>query len=629
MRFGLLGPLQVTDSEGEEIRIGRPKLRLLLAVLLTHANTPVPLDRLMDMLWEHDPPESASFNVRTYIWTLRGLLSPTGQPETPISTDSRGYMIELGSEQLDSAMFEQLVSCGVDSCRQGEMSAAVDQLTKALGLWRGPAYQDIPHVAEPLVAAVRRLEERRLTAVEHLCDAWFSMGMYAEAVEELWEWVRRYPLRERLTEQLMVALHQVNRSAEALSAFGRLRSHLVEQTGMEPGSPLQALQRRILQSDTEPVSPVRTGLTSHRSNGRFDPKQLPPDVTTFIGRVKELAKLNTMLGARRLGQQGLVIIIHGPAGAGKSALAVHIGSMWAERFVDGQLYVNLQDAPPGMEPSKSIQVLGRFLRALGVSAGHVPPDAEEAAVLFRSIVAGREMLILLDNAADEGRVRSLLPGTSCTVVLVTSRTRLTGLCDVAAELQIDPLCPEDARAMLELHIGNVKTDVDVADLARLADLCEYLPVALQAAASRLNARPGWPMRCLIDRLADDRRRLDELAAGNVALRQSLKASYEVLRQSDHPDDDLAMRAACLISLATDGYVSTKDMASLLDVTLAEGDRAVQRLLDVYLLEAAGADHYRMNSLVRGFARELVNDALDIVGGCRTSRSRDLSRDHRG
>ncbi|MEQ4299856.1 BTAD domain-containing putative transcriptional regulator [Plantactinospora sp. B6F1] len=603
MHFRLLGPLRVSTAADDEIPIGRPKLRLLLALLLVRANTSVSADSLVNDLWGADLPESASSNLRTYVWSLRRLLTQADPATALISTDSRGYMIRVSPECLDVLTFGRLIADGADARRLGDLKLVVRRLEQALGLWRGAAFEGIPHTSGLLVATAQRLEEQRLAAVEELFDARLGLGRHTEAIAELQGWIVQHPLRERLWEQLMLALYRDGRQADALAAYQRLRRRLVEEIGVEPSQPLRTLQGRILRSDptlapsggVATVASLRDGLT---------PRQLPLDVSTFVGRAGELAMLGGMLDPGDGTGHGPVVIIHGPPGVGKSALAVHAVDLWSRCFPDGQLYVNLRGATPGVEPLCPGEGLGRFLRALGVPAAEVPHDIEEAAALYRTLVAARRMVVLLDNAATAGQVRPLLPGTSRTAVLVTSRAGLTAL-EGATHVGLGPLDPDASRAMLERLIGDARTAADPPATARLVELCDRMPLGLHVAASRLKTRPAWTVRDLVDRLTDEQHRLTELASGDLAVRSSLGVSYAALRRSDDTGDRAAARTLCLIGLVAVTDIDSHMAAALLDTTPAEADRVIERLLDAHLVETVESDRYQVHDLVRLFARELA------------------------
>ncbi|WP_214411077.1 AfsR/SARP family transcriptional regulator [Sphaerisporangium fuscum] len=598
----------MTIADGSEVKIGRPKLRLLLATLLARANTLVSVESLMDGLWGAHPPESAVSNLRTYTWSLRRLLSPADPAMAPITTDPRGYVIDVQPECLDMLTFERLVADSVGDRRRGDLRAAAGRLEEALGLWRGSALENVPLTGAVLVATSQRLEEQRLAAVEELFDARLALGRHTEVVGELQSLIVQHPLRERMWGQLMLALYQDGRQADALAAYQRLRDRLVEEIGIEPSAPLQTLQSRILRSDPALTPSAGVVIAQAQVEVAVSPRQLPLDVATFVGREGELAMLGEVLEAAQKAGTGPMVVIHGPPGAGKSALAVRAAHLCSARFPDGQLYVNLRGATSDMEPLTPCEVLGRFLRALGVASADVPSDVEEAAAVFRSLVADRRMVIVLDNAASAAQVRPLLPAASGTAVLLTSRTGLTTLNGVA-HLHLNPLTPDASRAMLAHLIGDTRAVADPSATARLAALCDHLPLALHVAASRLKTRPNWSIQHLVDRLADERHRLTELAAGDLAVRSSLALSHTVLHRSQDPSDQAAARALRAIGLTPVTDLDATVVASLTGTPAIEAERMIERLLDAHLVEPTGPDRYHMHDLIRLFSHELATEMI--------------------
>lgn len=607
MQFRLLGPLEVAAVGGEQVRVVRPKLRLLLAVLLSRANTWLSVDSLVDDLWGAEAPRSAVSNVRTYVWSLRRLLAPADPATAPISTDQRGYMIHVSPECLDVFTFERLLADGTDAGHRGDLELAAGSLAAALALWRGNAFQDVPFTTGTLVTLAERLEEQRLTAVEELFDIRLMQGRHAGMVSELRSLTGHHPLRERLWGQLMLALYRDGRQAEALAAYQRLRTHLVTRIGVEPSPPLQTLQSQILRSDPAlariphaPSAAAPQVMTSPM------PQQLPLSVPTFVGRSAELSALHGLLAVDGGHDAGPVVVIHGPPGAGKSALAVHAANRWSARFPDGQLYVNLRGATPGVEPLHPGDVLGQILRALGAAAAEVPRNTDEAAALYRTHVATRQMVILLDNAATVAQVRPLLPGTSRTVVLVTSRASLSVL-EGATLLGLGPLDPASSQAMLERLIGDPRPASEPSAIGRLAELCGHLPLGLHVAAARLKVRPSWSVQRLVDRLTDERYRLTELTAGDLAVRSSLQVSYAALQSSEDPDERAAARTLRLIGSLPVTTIDSGLVAALLDTGPDQADSVIERLLDAHLIEAGGQDRHQLHDLVRLFTRDLAAD----------------------
>ncbi|WP_158578496.1 tetratricopeptide repeat protein [Spongiactinospora rosea] len=355
----------------------------------------------------------------------------------------------------------------------------------------------------------------------------------------------------------------------------------------------------------QPVGEAAPRAAGTRLGGR--PRQLPLDIATFTGRDRELSTIAGLLDPASAGT-GPVVVVHGPPGVGKSALAVRAASRSSGQYPDGDLYVNLRGATPGTAALDPAEALGRFLRALGLPAAEVPADAEEAAALFRSQVADRRLTILLDNAATAAQVRPLLPGTSRSAVLITSRTGLATL-EGATHLRLGPLEPDAAQEMLARLIGTARTAEHPPDTRRLAELCDHLPLGLQIAASRLKTRPDWTVGTLVERLADERYRLSELDADESAVRGGLELSHAGLARSANPADRAAALALCMSGLVPVTGFDAHLVASLIETTAIEADRAIERLLDAHLIEVAAPGRFHMHDLIRLFARELAEGTV--------------------
>jgi DNA-binding SARP family transcriptional activator len=459
---------------GDWKTVRAPQPRVVLAVLLTEAGSTVSVDRLVDEIWGDHPPQAAVNTVQSYVVRLRRLL---GDSPSRLITAGRGYQLLVADDELDSRAFETLVESGQRHLQGGRPADAVDQLATALALWRGPAMNDVP--ASPAVTAEAiRLEQRRLTALECRLGAELVLGRHAETVDELERLVAEYPLREGLRRHLMLALYRCGRRAEALDRYREGRAVLVTEFGMEPGPGLRDLERAILADDERLVLASGPAVTSVAELVSI-PAQLPADVGGFIGREHALRVLDGIPDAT------VIRTITGMAGVGKTALAVHWAHRVRDRFADGQLYVNLRGYASG-RPLRPIEALARFLHALGVPAGQVPTDDDEAAALYRTRLAGRRMLILLDNAGSPDQVRPLLPGVPGCVVLVTSRDNLAGLLvrEGAYNIRLDVLTDAEARLLLTNLLGADRLGAESDTAAELAALCARLPLALRLAAAQ-------------------------------------------------------------------------------------------------------------------------------------------------
>jgi DNA-binding SARP family transcriptional activator/tetratricopeptide (TPR) repeat protein len=582
MRFRVLGPMQVWHGDGwTTIRAAQP--RVVLAVLLAEAGQMVSADRLVDELWGDHPPRTALNTIQGYVARLRKLLGEDS--ETRLLTRDRGYLLELADGDLDSHVFERLVESGQRAVAAGELAAGVEELVAALALWRGPALDDVP-ASSVVTAEVSRLEKRRLTALEARLGAELELGRHLEAVDELQRLVEEYPLREQLRCHLMLAMYRCGRRAEALDVYRDGRAVMVAELGMEPGPELRELERAILADD-------RT-LAGGTTTTRVTPAQVPGDVAGFTGRQTLLHQLDGLLPSR--GPAVAIITIAGTAGVGKTALAVHWAHRVRDRFGDGQLYVNLRGYAAG-EPVRPIDALARFLHALGVPAEQVPTDVEEASALYRSVLADRRMLVLLDNAHHPSQVRPLLPGAPGCLVLVTSRDALTGLVarDGARGLRLDVLAADEARALLTYLLGADRVHAEPRAVAELADLCARLPLALRITAANLGEHTVAEYCDLLragNRLATLQVDGDEQAA----VRAAFDLSYAAL-----PDD--ARRLFRLLGLVPGPDVTVEAAAALAGLDTTTADALLTRLAVAHLVDQHPGGRFGCHDLLRLYASE--------------------------
>ncbi|MEJ3745428.1 BTAD domain-containing putative transcriptional regulator [Actinomycetes bacterium KLBMP 9797] len=588
-RFRVLGPLEARGDDGRPVRLaGKP--RTVLALLLLHANQPVSTAVLTDALWPLKPPRAAAGALRTHVWEVRRTLRLTGLTAAP-----PGYRLEVAASDLDLLLFDRLTEAGRRAAARGDLAAAADAWEEALALWRGPPFDGIAlgAVAESTVAD---LAERRFAVLEEWAEARLALGQHAGTLPALTAAATEQPLRERLHELAMLALYRSGRQAEALGVFRRLRDGLVAELGVEPGTSVQRTHRRILAADPELGSAV---------DRRAAPRQLPPDAGEFTGRHRELAEACTRLVATSRLRTAPVVAIAGLGGVGKSSLAVRAAHRLAHRFPDGQLYVDLQGATAGLRPLAPLEVLGRFLRALGVRDSDAPTVAEASAA-FRAAAAPRRLLVVLDNAYDAAQVRPLLPAGPEAATVVTSRRVLSTL-DGASHVHLDVLPEREAVLLLGRIAGPARIAADPGAARLLVGWCGCLPLAVRIAGARLAARPQWPVRALADRLADARRRLDELRVAELGVRPSFQVGYELLRDAADPDERAAARAFPLLSLPDGPDLSLAAAAALLDQPEAVAERLLDRLADGQLLSCPAPGRYRQHDLLRLYGRELPAD----------------------
>jgi DNA-binding SARP family transcriptional activator len=608
--FGLLGQLVVRRGQAE-VAIPAGKQRALLAALLLRANQVVPAGELAGALWGPATPRSAEASLRNHVRRLRKTLGDADHQR--ISTTAGGYMITASAAELDIAKFGALAAAGHQAVRAGQWDSAAAQLSAALALWRGQPLADV----QSDTLAQRELPyllEQRLLATEARIEADIRLGRNAEVIAELRQLTVAEPLRERPYGLLMLALYRNGQSADALAAYQAARAVLTAQLGIEPGPQLRELQQQILAGDpclaTEGIQPTETAGPAGAPEPRMVPRQLPAAVACFTGRHAEMTALTSLLapGLGAVATPAMVIsAIGGTAGVGKTALAVQWAHQVAERFPDGQLYANLRGYDPD-QPVAPADALAGFLRALGVPGQDIPGEMEERAGLYRSRLAGRRILVLLDNARDGDQVRLLLPGDPGCVAVVTSRDALAGLVatDGARRLDLDVLPPADAVALLRSLIGP-RADDDPQSTAALAGLCARLPLALRIAAELAAARPSVALAELVAELAASR--LDGLDAGEDQADVRAVFSWSFRRL---PGD--VAEAFALIGLHPGADLDVHAAAALTGTTPGQARRVLGRLHRASLIQAAGPGRYGLHDLLRTYAQELAS-ARDTRGQC--------------
>jgi DNA-binding SARP family transcriptional activator/tetratricopeptide (TPR) repeat protein len=593
LRVALLGPLEVSVG-GRPVVVSAPRLRALLAALAVSAGRSVSVDRLAAAVWDADLPGYARGAVQTYVTRLRGLLGAG-----LVRTSPGGYTLCAEPDQVDVLRFLRLLDAAT---RAPEVPQERALLAEALALWRGVPFEDVQS-AWLADTEARRLTERYLAATERRIDVDLADGRAGELVPELSDLTGRYPLRESLWVRLLVVLDRCGRQAEALERYEAVRVRLAEELGADPGPELQGVHADLLAG--RPPQP--SGAAGSTAPTHLVPRQLPVDIDGFTGREQELAGLEALLGGgddEEALEPVVVSAVVGTAGVGKSALAIHAAHRLAGRFPDGQLYVNLQGAAVGSAPLGPGEVLGRFLRGLGVDPAAIPGDLEEAAALWRSQVAGRRLLVVLDDAADAAQVRPLLPAAPGCGVLVTSRRVLTSL-EGAQHLHLDVLAPDEAIQLLGRLAGPQRVAAEPQVAAEVVRLCGRLPLALRIAGARLAARPSWPVRTLAERLADAQARLDELELADIGVRASFTVSDQHLRASGDPTDRAAAAAFGLLGMLDGPELGMPVAARLLDIGERAAERVLERLVDAHLLETPAPGRYRLHDLLRLYARELA------------------------
>jgi DNA-binding SARP family transcriptional activator len=593
MELRILGPLKVSVG-AYEVTIGGRRNQAILSMLALEANRLVPTERLLDAVWEGRPPSTARSQVHICVSALRRAFADAGASDV-IRTQAPGYLLRAAPDQLDADVFDDLVAQARLLVQSGHPEDAATELRRALGLWRGPALGGL--LGRVLEAGARRLEERRLTATEECLGIELALGQHATVVDELRALVDEHPLREKLHCHLMLALYRAGRQAEALQAYRSARGILVDEFGIEPSAELRRLERDILRGSVapDPASGRRRPVASPASPPST-PRQLPADTADITGRCEAITELTRLLSAPASGPSVPVVAVTGTGGVGKTALAVHVAHQAYDLFPDGQLFMNLSGSGPAIDPSG---VMMRFLRALGMPDAAVPEGLEQRAEIYRSLLAERRMLVVLDDVADESQLSALMPGNASCRVLVTSRSRLPGL-PGANRVEIGMLPRAEAVQLLSRIAGTDRVNADLAAAEDIVRLCGGLPLALRIVGARLAARPHWRLERLADRLADESGRLDELEHGAPSVRTTLNSSLQVLRPGERR---LLIRLAMLDVPSVTAWMG----AAVLDADVVELDESLERLVEAQVLvlctDQRGAVRYRVPELIRVFARE--------------------------
>ena len=608
LRIRLLGDIAAQLDRGHDgdvtIDLGHNRQRCVLAALLVEPGRPVPVDVLLDRTWGDELPQHPREALYSYVSRLRRVLARGG---AALVSRRASYLIEIDPLAVDLHLFDHLVQ---QSRTAGDDRRAFERLEGALDLWTGDAFGALD---TPWLNATREaLNRRRRTAEQSRDELALRLGRHAAVLDGLLTRADREPFDERLAELALLALYRCGRQAEALARFQRLRRQLAEELGAEPGEDLRRLHDRMVRADRTlaPPEPVRVAHPDHAPPVPADaaestptvPRQLPAPPAAFTGRIHQLAELTA---AMRPGTEaGTVVVsaVGGIGGIGKTWLALHWAHEHRDRFPDGQLYANLRGFDPSGEPVEPGAVIRSFLAALGMPAQALPADPDDQAALFRSLIAGRRILMVLDNARDSAQVVPLLPGSPTAAVLVTSRQRLTGL--VAAHgaypIMLDPMTPADATVLLRTRLGAARVAAEPGALEALLPLCSGLPLALGIVAARAATDPQCRLGTLVAELNDRRTRLDALDAGDLAisLRAVMASSMRTLSAS-------AVRLFNHLGLAPGPDIGAAAVASMAGCD-PDGQRAVLReLVHANLLTEEPAQRYRMHDLVRLYAIELT------------------------
>lgn len=596
--------MELTGADGRPVPLGTPRRRALLGYLVWRANQVVSIDAAIEALWGGVPPATAQAQIHSDISALRRTLLGSA---LVIHSRLRGYALEAGPADLDYLEFADVLDRARAGGDPADMAA---RLRAVLAMWRGEAFSDI---RAPYVRGARiYMHEQKLLASELLAEAELALGHHFGLVPELSALVAEYPLRERLRAQLMIALHRSGRTADALASARDLRKLLADQQGLDPGSAIADLEQRLLRAERSLDFPVAAGtarLSQHPSglvaamaSASPLPAELPVAPASFVGRAKELRQLDVL--ARESAKAMAVTVIAGSPGAGKTTMAVHWGHRRADRFPDGQLYVNLRGFDPVGVPAAPGEALRGFLLALGVAPQEIPAAVDEQAALYRSRMRGRRILVVLDNARDEQQVRPLLPGSAGAAVLVTSRRTLAGLAATAGAriVHLGQLSKAEAKELLVRRVGKRRAVAEPQAVEALVESCARLPLALCVAASRAVARPNLALQSLADDLRAPAGGLDALASDDIAVdvRTVFAASYRGLSAA-------AARLFRTLSRHAGPDIGRSAAAALAGLSPAAVDTALGELVDTNLVTEAEPHRYASHDLLRAYAAERAHD----------------------
>jgi DNA-binding SARP family transcriptional activator/tetratricopeptide (TPR) repeat protein len=599
MEFRLLGSVEVW-ADGQWASAGQPRQRMVLAALLIDAGRLVTSETLIDRVWGTAAPATARRTLHAHIARIRQVLARAtvgGAEGERLQRRSGGYLLDVDQDQVDALRFRRLVGSAGDPRRTDAERLGLAR--EALGLWRG---EPMAGLTGPWVQRVRDSWHRQhLDAVRAWAQAELRVGDPGVTIDPLADLIAEDPLDEPLIAALMRALHAVGRTAEALALFARSRRRLVEELGTEPGAELRQLHQEIVRGDpatTEPPAP------SHRTPAAVVPAQLPLGVQGFVARRAELAHLGTSLaeaGGRT--DRTVVVAVTGTAGIGKTTLALHWAHQVADQFPDGQLYVDLRGFDPAGPPMAPAEALRMFLDALHLPAEQVPPDLEARAALFRSLITGRRMLVLLDNARDTAQVRPLLPAAPGCLVLVTSRDQMAGLVarHNAVLTTLGPFTPAEGGELLACRIGTRRAAAEPAATEEIVQQCGGLPLAMAVVAARAAARPGLALATLAEELCNSRG-LAAFADQEVTIdaRAVFSWSYQTLTEP-------AARLFRLLGLHAGPDISVGAAASTAGVSVGQVRRLLTELTRAHMLTEQVPGRFVLHDLLRAYAGELVDE----------------------
>ncbi|WP_274918810.1 AfsR/SARP family transcriptional regulator [Streptomyces sp. WZ-12] len=611
LRFALLGSLQAWRGD-TGLELGPVREQALLAALLLRPGRTVSRQQLLDGVWGAEPPGTGDKVIPVYVHRLRRRLDARGEASTGavIDTVRGGYRFAPKDTQVDVVRLAEIAVEGRAARDAGDLGAAVDAWSTALGLFRGEPLAGIPG---PFAEGERlRLVEQRLVLVQDKAGCLLRSGRHSEAIGELFSLTTTHPYNQALAALLMRALHAGDRQADALEVYAATRRRLVDEQGVEPGAELRRVHEAVLRGDDAcllgadvrhraPAGP-RQAVPARRL--RRARQELPADVGNFTGRDRELG----LLVAPAEPHVVTVRAVDGMAGVGKTALVVRAARALREQYPDGCLFVELHGHREDQEAAEQHRLLRRLLRAVGAGEGEDSEDLDELAASWRAATASRRLLLVLDDASRAGQARPLLPAGPGSMVLVTSRRRLTGL-DADRRVSLTPLDLDEAAGLLTRIVGGEGSDRERAAVRELAALCDRLPLALRIVGARIQDRPWWAVEALVARLTDGEHRLDELAVEDRSVEVAFRISYDQLPAAEQ-------RAFRALGLSPTTRLDRLTLAALLDWAPPDAERALESLADASLVQRVTAGHYRLHDLVAVYARRVAAASPDEAAAAR-------------
>ncbi|QFY07746.1 tetratricopeptide repeat protein [Nonomuraea phyllanthi] len=607
----ILGPLEVRAS-GSVVPLSSERQRGILGLLALSANHVVLMESIAEALWGEAAGDGHIRAVHGHVSRLRRALRH-GRREELISCRQHGYQLSVADGEVDTLAFRSLLRQARDHRDRAEPDAAAESYGRAIDLWRDSPLLDVPALRDhPKVCA---LSAERVTAAIELAEVAESLGRHDLVLSRLRAITQVERLHEQAHARLMIALAGCGQQAAALEVFGDISRRLADDLGISPGPELVSAQLQVLRQGTgghgpleirapgiggRPGSEQGPGAPPPGTGAPSAPRELPPMVPGFVGRTELIDALVRDVVDR----SPRPVLISGCGGIGKSALAVQVAWKAADRFPDGQFYLNLHGSTPDLEPLEPLHSLGRLLRSLGVDRAAIPQDVDEAAAQFRSRTAGRRMLFVFDNVLDVKQVRALLPASPACGVIVTSRRTLASL-EGRIPYELEVLSEEDARTLLTSHAagharspgGAAAPRPDAEAQSAVARQCAYLPLALSIAAARLSVRPAWTWRTLADRLAEEGRRLTELEVEDRAVRAGFMVGYRDLDRAQAR----MFRSMSLLDVTEFGVDTA---AALAGVSPSIAEDLLDQLTEAHLVQTVAPGRYSVHDLTRLFAREL-------------------------